>query len=109
MSAGFCDLGGQLPGATAYIQNPLTAARLQQFQETRSELPNIGVLPLITLRVPGRTHTFLLRTLAFFTGLTETSDSAGGSAAPGTTEDRTSLNNSCFFRSFFDGGACSCR
>ena len=111
LSAAFCDLRGQLPGAAANIQNPLAAAWLQQFQETRSELPNVGVLAFVALRVPGRNSRSFAARFDFLGGL----DRVLGlrpedlRRPPARIADKTSLNSSCFFRSFFDGGACSCR
>src|SRR5580704_6827803 len=111
-------LSGQLTGAAAEIQNPFTGTGLKQFHQAASELPNVGMLAFVLLRVPG-TQAFLPRAFPFL-GFSAASGSASGSAsvtASGTTSGtaagpaaaRTSLNSSAFLRSFLEGGACSLR
>src|SRR5579862_8255559 len=115
--AGSGDFVRELAGAAAEIENLFAGLRVEKLEEAGAEAPDEGVPVLVTGGIPvgcgGNAHAFLLRAV-FFADLAGGSDSAGGSspsaaAEAGAAAARTSLKSSAFFKSFLDGGACSCR
>ena len=104
---------GQVSGAAAEVEDALAGLRREQIDQVSPELPNVGVIALVSADVPARAdaHAFLPRALGFFpvSGAAAATAASGAGVAPSPVAlDRTSLNNSAFFKSFLEGGACSC-